>query len=82
MPSHTCISGRTAFFTIKIFYDVDHFLKSFIGFVAILLFFSVLFFFGHEACGILVPQPGIKPAPLAVKGEVLTTGPPGKSLSF
>ena len=25
-----------------------------------------------------VPQPGIEPAPPALKGEVLTTGPPGK----
>ena len=34
-------------------------------------------FFGHEACGILAPQPGIE---LAL--EVLTTGPPGKSLEY
>ena len=34
--------------------------------------------FGQEACEILV-QPGIKPTPLALKGEVLTTRPPGKS---
>ena len=36
-------------------------------------------FFGHEACGILAPRPGIKPTPPALEGEVLTTGPPGKS---
>ena len=35
--------------------------KGFIEFVAILLQFYFLFFFGHEACGILAPQPGIKP---------------------
>ena len=29
--------------------------------------------------GILAPGPGIKPAPPALEGEVLTTGPPGKS---
>ena len=34
--------------------------------------------FGYEACGILAVQPGIEPAPPALKGEVLTTGPPGK----
>ena len=34
-------------------------------------------FFGHEACGILAPQPGFE---LAL--EVLTTGPPGKSLEY
>ena len=26
-----------------------------------------------------IPQPGIKPPPAVLKGEVLTTGPPGKS---
>ena len=36
-------------------------------------------FFDREACGILAPRPGIKPAPPALEGEVLTTGPPGKS---
>ena len=36
-------------------------------------------FFGQEACGILVPQPGIEPAPPALGGEILTTGPPEKS---
>ncbi|XP_060140769.1 RNA-binding protein 38 isoform X2 [Globicephala melas] len=38
-------------------------------------------FFGCEACGILVPRPGIEPAPPALEGKVPTTGPPGKSLS-
>ena len=32
------------------------------------------------ACGILVPQPGIKPVSPALEGGFLTTGPPGKSL--
>ena len=27
----------------------------------------------------LAPQPGIEPAPVALKGKVLTTGPAGKS---
>ena len=31
-----------------------------------------------EACGILVPQPRIKPASPALEGGFLTTGPPGK----
>ena len=35
--------------------------------------------FGREACGILVPLPGIEPTSPALEGEVLTTGPPGKS---
>ena len=33
------------------------------------------------AFGILVPQPGIKPMPLLWECGVLTTGPPGKSLT-
>ena len=32
-----------------------------------------------EACGILVPRPGIKPMSPALAGGFLTTGPPGKS---
>ena len=39
----------------------------------------MLWFSGHEACGILAPQLGIEPAPPALEGEVLTTRPPGKS---
>ena len=39
----------------------------------------MFWFFGREACGILAPWPGIKPSPSALEGEVLTTGPPGKS---
>ena len=31
--------------------------------------------FGHEACGILASQPGIKPALPALEDEVLTTRP-------
>ena len=38
-------------------------------------------FFGWEACGILVPQPGIEPELPALEDEVLTTGPPQKSPS-
>ena len=42
--------------------------------------FSLCLFFGHEACEILAPQPGIEPVLPAMEGKVLTTGPPGKSL--
>ena len=38
--------------------------------------------FGHQACGILAPQLGIKPAPPALEGKVLTTGLPGKSPQY
>ena len=53
-------------------------LKIFIEFVTILLLFYVLFFW---ACGILGPQPGIKPTPRhpALEDKTATTGPPGKA---
>ena len=41
----------------------------------------MFWFFGHEARAILVLRPGIEPAPPTLEGTVLTTGPPGKSLS-
>ena len=53
--------------------------KVFIEFVTIFLLLNILGFFGTEACGILAPWPGIEPAPPPLEGEVLTTGPPGKS---
>ena len=40
----------------------------------------MFWFFDCEACGILALWTGIEPAPTALGGEVLTTGPPGKSL--
>ena len=46
--------------------------------VFIFLFF-LLFWPCRAACGILVPRPGIVPAPLQWKRGVLTTGPPAKS---
>ena len=44
-------------------------------------FCFVFWFFGYKAWGILVPQGGIEPAPSALEGEVLATGPPEKSPS-
>ena len=51
---------------------VDHF-KSFY------CSYFMLWFFGLESYGILVPQSGFKPTPPASEGKVLTTGPPRKS---
>ena len=45
--------------------------------IASVLCFS---FFDHETCRTLVPQPSVEPTLPALKGEVLTAGPPGKSL--
>ena len=43
------------------------------------ILFVLFWFFGPEAYGILIPQPRIEPIPSALKGKVLTTGPPGES---
>ena len=39
----------------------------------------LLFCFGYEACWFLAPQPEIEPAPPALEGKVLSSGPAGKS---
>ena len=66
------------FSSFKYFYLMWTIFKVFIEFftTSALAFF---FFFGCEICGVLAPQPGIKPVPPALQGEVLTTGPSGKS---
>ena len=38
--------------------------------------------FSHEACGILVLQPGVKSTSPALEDEVSTSGPPGTSRVF
>ena len=40
----------------------------------------MFWFFGYQTCGILAPRPGIEPKPLTWEGEILTPGPPVKSL--
>ena len=60
------------FFFLLRFFLMWTILKIFIEFVTMLPLFYVVFFFGWEACGISAPRPGIKPAPLASEGEVLT----------
>jgi hypothetical protein len=49
---------------------LDHFLKAFTEFVTLVLFLMDFWYFGHEARGILAPQPGIKPLTSALEGEV------------
>ena len=46
-----------------------------------ILFFFFPFLPQLLACGILLPRPGMKPAPPASETRVSTTGPPGKSLT-
>ena len=38
----------------------------------------MIWIFGHEAHGILVPWSGIEPETLALEGKVFTTEPPRK----
>ena len=53
--------------------------KVFNDFITILFLFC---FFGDEACEILAPQSGIKPAPPSLEDKVLTTRLLGKSHVF
>ena len=39
----------------------------------------MFWFLGRKACGVLAARPGIKSAPPALEGAVLTTGPPVRS---
>ena len=57
---------------------MDHFKKTLLTLLQY-CFCSVFWFFGHKACRILAPQPGIKLTSSALEGKVSTTGPPGKS---
>ena len=42
----------------------------------------MLSFFGCGAYVILAPWPGIEPVPSALEGEILTPGPPERSLHY
>ena len=68
-------------FYLFFFLDVDHFLKSLLNLLQYCFCF-MFYSFGREARGLLAPRPVIEPAPPALEGEVLTTGPPGKSWQF
>ena len=76
---------------MNLFFNVDHFFLVFIEFVTILLLFYVFWFFWPRGMWDLSflasnqagpDRPGIEPAPPALEGEVLTTGPRGKSLNL
>ena len=66
-------------FFLKDFFAVDYF-QSFYWMCYSIASVLCLGFFGQEAYRTSAPQPGIKPVPSALGDEVLTTGPPGKSL--
>ena len=70
----------TFYFFLRFFFVwCGPFLKSLLNLLQYCFCFMFLVF-GHKACGILAPRPGIEPTPPALDGEVLTTGLPGESL--
>ena len=71
------LSSFLSFFKI-FFFLMRVIFKVFIEFVTILLLFYVLGFWPWSMWD-LASQPGIKHAPLALEGKVLTSGPPKKS---
>ena len=78
--------GSLGTFSLKmIFFLMWTILKSLLNLLNLLRYcfcYYVLGFLDQEACGILAPQPGIKPSPSALEDEVSTTGSPGKSWYF
>ena len=48
--------------------------------ILLLFFFLMFWFFGHKACGILAPRPGIEPIPPALEGGFLATDHQGVPL--
>ena len=48
--------------------------------ILIVISFIFIFWLSCAACGLFIPQTGMEPAPPALEGKILTTGPPGKFL--
>ena len=82
-PSFQCkplLIVKTFLFSSRFLFDVGHFLKVFIEFVTMFLFYVLVF--GLKACRILAPQPGIKPGPPEMEGKVLTSRVQGSPFIF
>ena len=77
----TSLSTQLKKMFFKDFFLCGPFLKSLLNLLQYCFCF-MFWYFAPEACGILTPQPGIKTTLLALEGEVLTTGPLGKSWKF
>ena len=68
------------FFFFRFIFYLDHFLKSLLNLLQYYFHFMLCFFFlATRHVEMLAPRPGTKPKTPALKGEVLTIGPPGKS---
>ena len=72
------LSQIWSFFFFKNFFGCGPFLKSLLNLLQYCFCFT-LWVFGEEACRVLASQSGTEPSPFALEGEVLTTGPSGKS---
>ena len=64
---------------LRFFFLMCPIFKVFLEFVTIWFLVFIFYFFGHKACGILAQGSRIKPLPLTLEGQVLTTGSLGKS---
>ena len=61
------------------FFDVEHFRSLYRTFYKYCFCF-MFWLFGHEACGVIGPWPRIESTPPTLESEILTPGPPEKSL--
>ena len=76
-PSSRPLKAHLSFLTSM---NLFHFLSLYwIYYNIVNVFYEFFLGGGYEACGFLAPQPEIEPAPPALEGEVLTSGPAGKS---
>ena len=79
MPSNQPSMFGLFFFPKDFKKTYEAFLKSLLNLLQYCFCFMFLVFW-PEACGILVPWPGIEPASPALEGKILTSGCPGKPL--
>ena len=75
--THPSAWSLTSFFFFFLILGSGPFQKSLFNLLKYCFCFMFCFW-GHEAFGILAPQPGVEPALPALELEVLTTGPPQK----
>lgn len=75
-PDALCLLGSKIFFL----FGCGSFLNSLLNLLQ--YYFCFMFWlFRHEVCGILTPQPGLKPTAPVLGGKVLTAGPSEKFLT-
>ena len=79
LPSNRPWCGSICIYLRFFFFKCGWFLKSLLNLLQYCFCFR-FWFFSCKACENLSSSPGIKPAPPALEGEILTTGPLEKSL--